>query len=139
MKRIIIFIFLFVPAIGMAQSVNLSPLNQTDSSFKQAMLIYGLANIIGKDIYSCDIVAGKDYYVYLQKTDEGLAIALKLISAPLLYSLAKNKPNIITTENGVILIVWYKKRWNLSFDKSNLIISSRPINYARAFSIKRNL
>ncbi len=122
--------------LASAQKTKIFDPVKEDQSFKNAKITYKSKNIEGRDVYNQDIYySGKDYYIHNESTQEGLALAIKLATSPK-SELAKNKPNLIFTDHGQIIINWSHKRWNLLFDETNLV--SNSFQGVRVFSLKLN-
>ncbi|MEI7688740.1 MAG: hypothetical protein WCI91_00985 [Candidatus Nomurabacteria bacterium] len=137
MKKILFFPFIFMTFVAVAQKVKKIELIHEDQAFKNAKIFYGTNNIKINDFHLNDVYVGQ-YYVTHEKVKEGFALADKLITTSI-NKLSKDKPNVIYTDRGQIVINWYQKKWNITFDKyddPNSVSSS--FNGVRIFSLKLN-
>jgi len=136
MKKILVFLFLLLPEIVLGEKKMTEKVYQGES-FQKALLQYGLKSIEGRLIFSEIISTHKEYYVYSNKIEEALSLALKLTSDSIDHGLDKDELNIIFTNQGQIILLWFKRRWNLEFNTS--ILDLPAVDSAKMFSLKRNL
>ena len=103
MKKLLFFVFIFMVFVAIAQKVKKIELIHEDQAFKNAKIFYGANKDINtKDFYLSDAYVGS-YYVVNEKAKEGFALAYSLTTA-YTHKLAKDKPNIIYTDRGQIVI-----------------------------------
>lgn len=137
MKKLLFFLFIFVTFVVVAQNVKNFELIHEDQAFKNAKIFYGANEVKIENFHLNDVYLGQ-YYVMHEKVKDGFALADKLTTT-YIKKLSKNKPNLIYTDRGQIVINWYQKKWNITFDKyddPNSVSSS--FNGVRIFSLKIN-
>ncbi len=142
MKKLTIFLFVaFLSTNIFAQDYNNPKYfegGHQNESFKKAMQTYGSVGSIDANSVTYKDVA-KNTILYGYKNSDihkALGLAVLFIKAPSLWHLQKDKPNIIITDKGMVIVMWVKNIWKLMFVKPNPGKAFEAHLGARIFSLE---
>ena len=119
MKKIVVSIFvviMLISAVSTAQKSTRVNSWSIDRSFLKAKDIYGKPyNFKRKYIGYSDKIKKMNICPRTTKTSEALVVAEEIVMYPEASRLCKKHDNVIPTKDGIILIKWKHRSWQLSF------------------------